>query len=62
MAKSEVKLLGAWPSPFVMRAWIALNIKTVEYEFLQETLEPKSQLLLQSNPVYKKLNPGSHPC
>ncbi|XP_062160380.1 glutathione S-transferase U17-like [Alnus glutinosa] len=55
MAKSEVKLLGAWPSPFVMRARIALNIKAVEYEFLQETLEPKSQLLLQSNPVYKKI-------
>jgi glutathione S-transferase len=55
MAKSEVKLLGAWPSPFVMRARIALNIKAVEYEFLQETLEPKSQLLIQSNPVYKKI-------
>ncbi|XP_059446173.1 glutathione S-transferase U17-like [Corylus avellana] len=55
MAKSEVKLLGAWPSPFVMRARIALNIKAVEYEFVLETLEPKSPLLLQSNPVYKKI-------
>jgi glutathione S-transferase len=51
MAKSEVKLLGAWPSPFVMRAQIALNIKAIDYEFL----EPKSQLLFQSNPVYKAL-------
>ncbi|MED6155633.1 Glutathione S-transferase U17 [Stylosanthes scabra] len=55
MATSEVKLLGAWPSPFVLRARIALNIKSVDYEFLQETFQPKSQLLLQSNPVYKKI-------
>ncbi|XP_010255950.1 PREDICTED: glutathione S-transferase U17-like [Nelumbo nucifera] len=52
---SDVKLLGAWPSPFVMRARIALNIKSVDYEFLQETFGSKSQLLLQSNPVYKKI-------
>ena len=46
MARSEAKLLGAWPSPFVMRARIALNIKAVEYEFILETpFEPKSQLL-----------------
>ncbi|XP_020975911.1 pentatricopeptide repeat-containing protein At1g05670, mitochondrial [Arachis ipaensis] len=55
MTKSEVKLLGAWPSPFVMRARIALNIKSVSYEFLEETFQPKSQLLLDSNPVYKKV-------
>ncbi|RYR63768.1 hypothetical protein Ahy_A04g021525 isoform C [Arachis hypogaea] len=53
--KSEVKLLGAWPSPFVMRARIALNIKSVSYEFLEETFQPKSPLLLDSNPVYKKV-------
>jgi glutathione S-transferase len=55
MAKSEVKLLGAWPSPFVMRPRIALNIKAVEYDFLEETFGSKSQLLLQSNPVHKKV-------
>jgi len=55
MAKSDVKVLGAWPSPFVMRARIALYIKSVDYEFLEETLAPKSELLLQSNPVLKKI-------
>ncbi|XP_025013289.2 pentatricopeptide repeat-containing protein At1g05670, mitochondrial [Ricinus communis] len=55
MAKSEVKLLGAWPSPFVMRPRIALNIKSVDYEFLEETFGSKSQLLLESNPVHKKI-------
>ena len=55
MAKSEVKILGAWPSPFVMRPRIALKIKSVEYEFLEETMNPKSELLLKSNPVHKKI-------
>lgn len=55
MAKNDVKLLGSWPSPFVMRPQIALNIKSVNYEFLEETIGSKSQLLLQSNPVHKKI-------
>ncbi|KAJ7943548.1 Glutathione S-transferase [Quillaja saponaria] len=55
MASNNVKLLGAWASPFVLRVRIALNIKSVNYEFLQETFGSKSQLLLQSNPVYKKI-------
>lgn len=53
--KGEVKVLGAWPSPFVMRPRIALNFKSVEYDFVEETMQPKSQLLLKSNPVYKKI-------
>ncbi|KAL6969522.1 Glutathione S-transferase U17 [Sarracenia purpurea var. burkii] len=55
MAKSDVKVIGAWPSPFVMRARISLNIKSVDYEFLQEQLGAKSELLLKSNPVHKKI-------
>ena len=50
-----MKILGAWASPFVMRARISLNIKSVDYEFLQENLSSKSELLLKSNPVHKKI-------
>ncbi|KAL7091525.1 hypothetical protein ACP275_12G111500 [Erythranthe tilingii] len=55
MASDEVKLLGAWPSPYVLRARIALNIKRVNYEFLEEKFGTKSDLLLKSNPVHKKI-------
>lgn len=55
MAKTDVKVLGAWPSSFVLRPRIALNLKSVEYEFLEEDFGSKSPLLLQSNPVYKKM-------
>ncbi|KAA8529487.1 hypothetical protein F0562_033714 [Nyssa sinensis] len=55
MAAKDVKIIGAWPSPYVMRPRIALNIKSVDYEFLQEQMGTKSELLLKSNPVYKKI-------
>ena len=32
-----------------------LNIKSIKYELLEENLRAKSQLLLQSNPVHKKV-------
>lgn len=51
----EVKLLGLIVSPFVVRARIALNLKGVKYEFLEEKFGSKSELLIKSNPVYKKM-------
>ncbi|KOM56363.1 hypothetical protein LR48_Vigan10g225500 [Vigna angularis] len=55
MAKNDLKLLGGWFSPYALRVQIALNLKGVDYEVIEETLNPKSQLLLKSNPVHKKI-------
>ncbi|KAJ4774555.1 Glutathione S-transferase [Rhynchospora pubera] len=53
--KDEIKLIGGWASPFVMRPRVALNMKGVVYEMTQETVGKKSDLLLKSNPIYKKI-------
>jgi glutathione S-transferase len=54
-SNSELKVLGARASPYVNRVQIALNLKSLDYEFIQENLQDKSELLLKSNPVHKKV-------
>ncbi|KAG6471750.1 glutathione S-transferase U17-like [Zingiber officinale] len=52
---ADVKLIGSALSPYVLRAMIALSLKKLEYELLQEKFGEKSELLLKSNPIYKKI-------
>ncbi|KAF8042344.1 hypothetical protein BT93_A0844 [Corymbia citriodora subsp. variegata] len=52
----EVILLDFWPSPFGMRARIALREKGVHFDLREEELlSNKSPLLLQMNPIHKKI-------
>ncbi|KAI3729110.1 hypothetical protein L6452_17759 [Arctium lappa] len=53
--KSELKLLGTPASHFVNRVQIGLNLKCVDYEFIDQNLGCKSDLLLKSNPVHKRV-------
>ncbi|WVZ00707.1 hypothetical protein V8G54_026776 [Vigna mungo] len=51
----EVVLLDTWASMFGMRVRIALAEKGVKYVRKEEDLRNKSALLLQMNPIHKKI-------
>lgn len=51
--EEQVKVLSLWVSPFSMRVLIGLEEKGVTYEYQEENLDPKSDLLLQMNPINK---------
>jgi glutathione S-transferase len=51
----ELKLLGSWLSPFATRVKLALALKGLRYTEVEEDLCNKSELLLRSNPVHKKV-------
>lgn len=50
-----VQLLGYWASPFALRVKWALKLKEIHYEYVEEHHPDKSPMLLQYNPVHKKI-------
>ncbi|KAL3502985.1 hypothetical protein ACH5RR_037434 [Cinchona calisaya] len=55
MADEEVVLLSVYPSLYSMRVRIALAEKDIKYELIEENLTVKSSLLLEMNPIHKKV-------
>ncbi|KAH9319958.1 hypothetical protein KI387_021727, partial [Taxus chinensis] len=54
-AQDDVKVLSFFASPYVMRVLIGLEEKGIKYESLPQNFVEKSPLLLEMNPVYKKV-------
>ncbi|KAK3226773.1 hypothetical protein Dsin_006635 [Dipteronia sinensis] len=53
--KNQVKLHGVWVSSYSKRVELALSIKGIPYEYIEEDLSNKSHLLLQYNLIHKKI-------
>lgn len=50
-----VKLFGVWSSPYSRRIELALKVKDIPFEYVEEDLSNKSTLLLRYNPVHKMI-------
>ncbi|OWM65303.1 glutathione S-transferase U9-like [Punica granatum] len=56
MAENRVTLHGMWASAYSKRVELGLRVKGIEYAYVEEDLmNNKSPLLIQYNPVHKKV-------
>lgn len=53
--ENQVTLHGFWASPYSKRVELALKFKGIPFEFEEEDLKNKSSLLLEYNPIHKKI-------
>ncbi|KAJ3682078.1 hypothetical protein LUZ60_014651 [Juncus effusus] len=53
--EGELKLLGTLVSPYVVRVRIVLNQKGLKYEYFEQDVINKGELLLKYNPIHKKV-------
>lgn len=53
--QEELTLLGVVGSPFLHRVKIALTLKGIEYNYVEDDLNNLSDLVLKYNPVYKMI-------
>ncbi|XP_010530568.1 PREDICTED: glutathione S-transferase U9 [Tarenaya hassleriana] len=53
--ENKVRLHGTFMSPYSKRVELALRLKAVPYEFVEEDLKNKSRDLLKYNPVHEKI-------
>jgi glutathione S-transferase len=53
--EGDLKLLGLLVSPFVLRVRMALHMKGASYEYIEQDVLDKGELLLKYNPIHKKV-------
>ncbi|KAH0454971.1 hypothetical protein IEQ34_016895 [Dendrobium chrysotoxum] len=54
-SSSSLKLFGSWASSYTHRIQLALKLKNLTFDYIEEDLSHKSPALLLHNPIYQKV-------